>query len=293
MRKIILLFILAVEISVYVFVNPYVKTKLKRVINIKNNNVDINNVKLENYVIGVVAAEMPATFSIEALKAQAVASRTFIYEKILNSGVSYDNVTKDQGQAYITVDEMKSKWKDDFDIYFNKIKQAVNDTKGEIIVYNNEPIKAYYFSSSNGKTEDSTFVFGDKEYLKPVDSSFDSSSKEYKSEKYISKMDFKNKLGINDDAIIINNIEKNETNHISNITINNQNFSGIDIRKKLDLRSTDFNIEDEGDNIKITTRGYGHGVGMSQYGANYLASCGKSYIEIIKYYYTNVDIKKI
>ena len=293
MYKRLLLIILFVEVFLYVILNPTVNLKLKHVSFGKLNNININNVKLENYVIGVVAAEMPATFSFESLKAQAVVSRTFIYRKINDGKISYDNLTDDKGQAYITKKEMKEKWETSFNKYYARIKKAVEDTSGEIVVYNNEPIKAYYFSSSNGMTEDEKAVFGSEEYLVSVDTSFDKDSKEYEKETIFKIQEFLNKLDIKGNEVNISGIERSRTNHVISLYINSTYISGIEFRKKLGLRSTDFDIYIYDNEVKIKTKGYGHGVGMSQYGANYLASNGKNYQEIIKYFYKNVDINKI
>ena len=293
MYKRLLLIILFIEVFLYIFLGPNIKTKLRHVGFNKFNNVNIDKIKLENYVIGVVAAEMPATFSFESLKAQAVVSRTFIYRKITNGNISYDNLSDDKGQAYITKKEMKDKWKNNYEEYYLKIKRAVEDTKDEIVVYNNEPIKAYYFSSSNGMTEDSKAVFGEEEYLISVDTSFDKKSKEYEKEVIFSAKELLNKLNINSDVVNIGKIERSSTNHVISVEINSIIMSGIEFRKKLGLRSTDFDIFVNSNEVTVVTRGYGHGVGMSQYGANYLASNGKDYREIIKYFYHNVNIDKI
>lgn len=289
----LLTFIVIIELLFLFIIKPVVKMKsnYKYSINVyKTSNLD--EAKLENYVIGVVAAEMPATFSIESLKAQAVASRTFAYKKIVNSKLNYDNLTSDKGQAYISLDEMRKKWNDNFDDYYNKIAQAVLSTRGEIITFNNEVINAYYFSLSNGKTEDSSQVFGEAKYLVSVDSPWDAENSSYNKTVFISLNDFKNKLGI-DGNIEINNINRSNTNHVQSIVINNKTYDGIKFRKLFNLRSTDFEIEVNEDKIIVNTKGYGHGVGMSQHGANSLAKEGKKYDEIIKYYYQGVKISKI
>jgi len=254
---------------------------------------DINESKLENYIIGVVAAEMPASFSLEALKSQAVAARTFTYKKVIENNIDYDTLASDKGQGYITLEQMKNNWKDDFPRNYKIIKDAVLSTKGEIITYDNKPINAYYFSMSNGNTEDSKMVFGEEPYLSVVDSSWDKEISNFSVEKRITSKEFKQKLGLKCENIIIDSIKRTSTNHVEEINICDNTYSGIEFRKKLDLRSTDFDLETDKDHILITTRGYGHGVGMSQYGANYLAQEGKTYKEIIGYYYNNVSIKKI
>jgi len=292
MKNRLLFLIIVIELFSLVLIKP-IKNKVYRYSTNVFKSSNLNSEKLENYVIGVVAAEMPASFSFEALKAQAVAARTFAYNKISNHNLNYDELVNDKGQAYISVDEMKDKWKASFINNYDKISKAVLDTKGEIITYNDKPIISYYFSVSNGKTEESANVFSNQPYLLSVDSSWDINSKEYEKDKYMSKEEILNKLGINDNDLRISNIEHNSSNRIKSININGILYSGIDIKKKLGLRSTDFSFDLEENQVKIKTNGYGHGVGMSQYGANYLANQGKNYKEIIKYYYNGVNIKKL
>lgn len=292
MKNKLLFLIIVIELFSLVLIKP-IKNKVYRYSTNVFKSSNLNSEKLENYVIGVVAAEMPASFSFEALKAQAVAARTFAYNKISNNVLNYNELVKDKGQAYISVDEMKDKWKDSFANNYDKISKAVLDTKGEIITYNDKPIMSYYFSVSNGKTEESANVFSNQPYLLSVDSSWDINSKEYEKNVYMSKEEVLKKLGISDNDLKISNIEHNSSNRIKSININGILYSGIDIRKKLGLRSTDFTFDLEENQVRIKTNGYGHGVGMSQYGANYLANQGKNYKEIIKYYYNGVNIKKL
>lgn len=289
----LLTFIVIVELLFLSIVNPVVKKykEYKYSVNVYKVS-DINKAKLENYVIGVVAAEMPATFSIESLKAQAVAARTFAYKKIVNNQISFDNLDKDKGQAYISNEDMKKNWGKNYDEYYNKVSSAVLDTKGEIIMYNDDVINAYYFSISNGKTENSASVFGEANYLVSVDSSWDKNYKAYDNVSKISIDEFKNKLNINEN-IVLNEVKRSNTNHVEYIIINNKKYNGVQFRKLLNLRSTDFEIKIDNEFVYIETKGYGHGVGMSQYGANGMASEGKSYEEIIKYYYQGVKLSKI
>lgn len=286
----LLTFIVVIELMVVLLFNPVYRSnkKYKYSINTyKNSNVD--QAKLENYVIGVVAAEMPATFSLEALKAQAVAARTFAYKKITNNKLSFDNLINDKGQAYITTDKMKANWGNKYDEYYKKISDAVLLTKGEILTYNGEIINAYYFSISNGKTEDSSKVFGETEYLLSVDSSWDTTYPSYYASISIPLEEFKNKVNINND-IQIKEVKRTNSDHVEYIVINDKKIDGVSFRKLLNLRSTDFYINIEGSNVNISTKGYGHGVGMSQYGANAMADLGYRYEDILKYYYTGVKI---
>jgi stage II sporulation protein D len=263
-------------------------------INVKDDSKnEITNLLLEEYVIGVVAGEMPASFNEEALKAQAIAARSFAVNKINTTKSDFDVLKDKRSQVYITEDEMRSKWQDSFSKYYEKIKNAVLDTKGQVMKYNDEVISAYYFAMSNGMTEDVSLVFGNsKDYLKSVNSEWDKNIKNFEVTKNYSKEEFKKLLGIKDKEITIGKIEYSKTNRVNNITINNKKYKGTEIRKLLNLRSTDFKIDIK-DKITITTRGYGHGVGMSQYGANEMAKRGYKYDEILKYYYQNIIIENI
>ena len=250
---------------------------------------EIKNIELEDYIVGVVAGEMPASFNEEALKAQAIASRTYAMYKMKNSNGTYDLVTDKTNQVYITEDKMKNLWQENFDYYFEKIKKAVYDTKDLIMTYNGNVILSMYFARSNGKTEDAISVFGsNEEYLKSVDSPEESLT----SEITIGKDEFCNKLSISCNTINISNVLKSKTGRINSLNINGRTFKGTEIRTLFDLKSTDFDIIIDSE-IKFVTKGYGHGVGMSQYGANKLAQDGKNYEEILKHYYQNINIEKI
>lgn len=251
---------------------------------------NIINDSMEDYLIGVLACEMPASFNEEALKAQAVASRTYAYYlKSINKNLTNNTDT----QCYLTPDEMKQKWNEDYNMYYTKIKNAVNETSNEILKYNGKIVKSYYFALSNGYTENAEFVFNEKEdYLQSVSSLEDINNKNYEQTIIFSKEEFCEKLNIICDNINLQKIERTETNRVDSIVINNKKFKGTEIRKLLGLRSTDFEIL-VNEEIKIVTHGYGHGVGMSQYGANSLANSGYNYIDILKYYYTGVNISSI
>ena len=197
-------------------------------------------------------------------------------------------------QSYISIPEMKEKWNNDFDKYYSKVKAAVLDTKGEVMYYNDEIIKAYYFSMSNGYTEESDLVFGEeKDYLHSVKSPYEENAKNFTVVTKYKRQDICSKLDIDCTNFIINRIERSQSNRVNYITINNIRFKGTEFRKKLALRSTDFLISEQGNEIIITTKGYGHGVGMSQYGANGMAKEGYTYDEILKHYYKNVKISSI
>ena len=264
-------------------------------INVKDAKTNtVSEEELESYIVGVVGAEMPASFDEEALKAQAVAARTYALYKIKHSNKDYDVVADVSNQAYQTVEELKAKWGSDFDYYYNRIKDAVNNTKREIMTYNDEVIIAYYFAMSNGYTEDGSLVFNEqKPYLKSTDSIWeDSSLRNFVFKKEYTIDDFCQILGV-DKPIKITDIKRSSSNRVISLKINNQPFSGIDLRKKLNLRSTDMNFDLSNDKVVITTKGYGHGVGLSQYGANIMAKSGYNYKQILKHYYSGIELSKI
>jgi len=294
-KKLIYTLVILIPITIISFFfkeTNFIMQKNKQSVDKYQVNIDTTDklltVELEEYIIGVVAGEMPALFSEEALKAQAIASRTYLINH-LQTNKTITNTTDDQ--VYLTKEEMKEKWKDDYDKYYNKIKEAVTATKGLIMYYNNEPIKAYYFSTSNGYTASSISVFNEqRDYLTSVESPFDQDNSNTIE---ISKQDFCNKLDISCNQISITNIIKDNSNRISKITINNKEFKGTQVRKLLSLRSTDFTFNIKETTIEIITKGYGHGVGMSQYGANNMAKIGYTYEEILKYYYQDIKIDSI
>lgn len=258
-------------------------------VTVYRNNGKIINLELEEYVLGVVGAEMPASFNIEALKAQAILARTYALKSIKNGKKLTDMVST---QAYKDNSELQKLWKNDYTKYYEKIKKAVNETKGIVILYNNEYIDAVYHSTSNGKTENSKNVWKNSlPYLVSVDSSWDKNVKSYKKETIFEINEFCNILKLDVEEPITYEIIHNETGRVRQITINNKTFSGTEFRNLLKLRSADFEIEINDEKVKVTTYGYGHGVGMSQYGANEMAKQGYSYIQILKHYYTGVVIK--
>ena len=261
----------------------------------KNNTVE--KINLEDYLVGVVSGEVPVSFEKEAIKAQAVAARTYALKQIENhKNYEYDVKDDTSSQVYQTDEELRNKWGNNYDEYVKKIKECVKETEGEYVSYNNEVIYAFFFSTSNGKTEDNKNVFGkDLPYLKVVDSSFDESeTKNFTTVKTVSLDDFYKQLDLEkSDELNITDIVKTESGRISSIMVNGKAFTGRDFQKRLSLRSNDFTIQKNNENISITTKGFGHGVGMSQYGANALAKRHKTYDEILKYYYQGTNLQKL
>lgn len=289
MKKLILIILFLLPISICSFLLKkkavFFSEKPKHntvIINVKEKNLHLD---LEDYVVGVVAGEMPALFQDEALKAQAVAARSYVLSKEKDGNYEVSASTSDQ--VFLTSYEMKEKWQEDYDEYYNKILNAVKETTGEVLTKDNKILKAFYFSMSNGYTENSKDVFGE-DLTQSVESPFEASLSNFEIVKEFSKNELLEKLGV--DNLNIENQQISETKHTSSIIIGGKEFSGIEVRKLLNLRSTDFEIKQVGENFNIITRGYGHGVGMSQYGANELAKSGKSYKDILAYYYKNTRL---
>ncbi len=265
-----------------------------RLLNEADNTV--TEINLEDYIVGVVASEMPASFEKEALKAQAVAARTYaMNKKESRSSLNYDLIIGTKDQAYQDNRALLSKWGINFFSNYLKIREAVKDTQSLVLTYEDKIINAFYFSMSNGYTEESELVFKqDLPYLQSVDSKWDNETlNNYEYTKTFTKNDFCQSLEISCDSITIEKENRSNANRVLEISINGKTLKGTEVRSKLGLRSTDFSINIRENEIDITTKGYGHGVGMSQYGANGMAKDGFSYIEILKHYYKNIEIKKI
>ncbi len=244
--------------------------------------------ELEDYVCGVVAAEMPAEFETEALKAQAVCARTYAVKNMEERGSN--EVPYDIYQAYCSVDDMKQKWGDSFDKYYEKISSAVKATKGEIMIYENEPVLAVFHSTSAGKTENSENIWGGEvSYLKSVDSSFDENAPNFLETVSFDIDEIKEKLG--DTSFNIK--ERTEAGYVKTVVVGDIEFTGREVREMLGLRSSNFDVEIKDNKAYFTTKGFGHGAGLSQYGANFMAQNGSTYTEILNHYYTDIDLAKI
>lgn len=256
---------------------------------------EVETVDLETYVSGVVASEMPASFEKEALKAQALAARTYVTKFLSHSGDEPITDTTTH-QVYKNEDELKDIWKDEFAWKKKAIDDAVNETKGEILTYDGQPITAAFFSTSNGWTENAKDYWEeDVPYLASVESKWDEKAAPgFYYEKKIPVHEFEEKLGITLTAGEQGNIlERTPGNRIKTVEIAGKTYSGREIRESLDLRSTDFEWVLQGDEVVIKTKGFGHGVGMSQYGANGMALAGSSYKEIVQHYFSGVEITSI
>ena len=265
----------------------------------------VEELPLDTYLLGVVSAEMPANFEQEALNAQGLVARTYtIYSITHNNGKHVEaDICDDSNccQAWISKEDRMARWEEDQrDINWRKIETAVNVTAGKIITYEGEVIDAFFHSNSGGTTEAPVNVWGGTNYpyLQSVETAGEDAYSQYSSEAIFTKEEFNNKILAkhadfsidynNEDAIKI--LEYTESGRIKTIKIGNLELSGVEVRTLLGLRSANFNVTIDGDNIKFEVIGYGHGVGMSQTGADSMAKSGSNYEEIVKHFYTGVEI---
>ena len=248
---------------------------------------------LEEYLIGVVGAEMPASFPLEALKAQAVAARTYAVRHMTafgGSGCSGADICTDSGccQSYKSTEQLREKFGGEAERYMDKLRQAVYETEGEYAAYRGEPIEALYHSSAGGRTEDAQNVFSAAlPYLIGVDSPGEETAGKYAAEVTVSLGEFTNRVNKKWPAA---KLKKNRLGE--QVKVVSRYDSGRELRRLFDLNSANFTLS-IGEKVTIRTKGYGHGVGMSQYGARAMALEGAGYEEILKHYYTGVEIEKV
>lgn len=267
----------------------------------------VEEVSIDEYLYHVVSSEMPADYEIEALKAQGLVARTYTIYKILNKKHENADIC-DQStccQAWISKEDRLARWDENKrESNWQKIVDCVNATKGKIITYNNEPINAFFHANSGGTTELPVNVWeggSGLPYLQVVETSGEEGYTQYSSEveftgeelinklkeKYIDiHIDFTN----NEDLKIV---AYTDSNRVKTVKFGNHELSGVETRTLLGLKSTNFEIVKENEKIKFKVKGYGHGVGMSQTGANTLAKEGKNYEEIVKHFYIGVEISEI
>ena len=234
--------------------------------------------ELEEYVAGVVAAEMPASFPEEALKAQAVAARTYQVRQMQEAGTK--EVLYDVGQAYVTEKEQWEKWGENTSFYRAKIRKAVAETEGEIMVYDGEPILAAFHAQSAGRTEAAEHVWqAAVPYLKSVESDNGETVEVIFSEKELQE-----KFG----SAEISVVSRTDAGYVAEVQVGEKIMTGREVREALGLRSSSFSVRKEEDDFIFTVSGYGHGVGMSQHGAAELAERGMDYREILRHYYQDI-----
>lgn len=271
---------------------------------------EIRELTLPEYVRGVVAAEMPADFRLEALKAQAIAARTYLVNRINNGNLSdvpdgawiTDTVTH---QAFVTEDAMRRRWGRNFTKNIAKLNRAVNETEGLIVTYRGEPIEAVYFSTSNGHTENSEEYFSrEVPYLRSVPSPWDAKlSPKYEQTKRLSIEEVAKQLkvsaampvqgGEGDGRAFMQVLDWTEGRRIASMRVSDRVFTGREVREALDLASSQFDWKMDRDTITFRTYGYGHGVGLSQWGAEGMARQGKTAETILQYYYQGTVLSRI
>lgn len=270
----------------------------------------VEELDLEEYIMGVVASEVPANFNEEALKAQAIAARTFYMNRrnnpckdAKNKGAEICDTTN--CQVYMNKDERMSKWsRSEAEISWNKIQKAVLDTKGQVLTYDDSVLEyPQFFATSSGKTEDAKDVFSiDVPYLKSEESKGEEIAPKYKTTIEIPINEFVNKINEkyttanvkrNDLAALIKIQSYTESGSVKEIKIGNETIKGTEFRELFNLNSTNLKFDIEKNIIKINCTGYGHGVGMSQWGANVMAKNGSKCDEILKHYYSGVEIQEI
>lgn len=264
-----------------------------------------NQITFDEYLLGVVAANIPASYQMEALKAQAVIARTYALYNISilskNNSSRKTFTTSELGLSYIGLSDLEQYWGDDhYSSYFSRIENAVYATKGEVVVYENDLILPVFFNTGSGFTRNASEAWGvEIPYLVSVPSKQDVTSinylriEEYEPEELLSILNkFYTNLDIDKDNFFekVAVSERDSAGYVLKVSIDDISVSGEEFAKVLGLPSNHFYIENYEGNVRIICNGAGHGIGLSQYGANAMAENGSSYKEILKYYYTGIDI---
>ena len=260
--------------------------------------IEVKGVKekipLESYVLGVVAAEMPVTFHEEALKAQSVAARTYVLRDTNYGQKPIDKTVLKQ--VYVSEEDRKKKWGDSFQQYEDKLKKVIAATEGEIIVYKDQLITAMFFSSSNGQTESAENYSGNTiPYLVSVPSKSEELFAPNRTKQFeFTHGEWSKAFNMKWTATIPKtfHIKKTDTNRVESVQMNGKTWTGREVRTLLGLPSTDFAVTFQSDKVVVDTVGYGHGVGMSQYGAEVLANDSMLATDILLHYYKGTEIKK-
>ncbi len=259
---------------------------------------NITEISLREYLIGVIFAEIGPLYNEEAIKAQVIASHTVLEYTKSNGGELNGADISDSSQThqgYLSTAEQQTKWGDDYAVYRQKVEKCVDEVLPLMIYYDNSPIAAAFFAVSNGKTENASDVWGGSlPYLVSVNSDYDKLSPSFSSTETVDRESFLETIeenGGTDFENIIGETARTETGMVKTVTLCGKVFKGTEIRKLFSLKSSTFTVEEKGSDVVFTVSGYGHGVGMSQYGANYMASQGFTYKEILNHYYPNTQIK--
>ena len=260
---------------------------------------------MADYLIGVVAAEMPASFEPEALKAQAVAARTYILDRAAHPVDAHRDaaVCSDPSCccAYVSEDEMRENWGRDYRKNLRRIRTAVRETDGQRLTYEGEPIRAVFHSCSGGQTEASAALWGAVPYLVSVESPETAADVPgYETTVTLSPGEVRRALEAqgqapslpDDPAAWLGDVKTDASGRVETIVIGGQTLSGAEARACFSLRSAAFTAEYADGAFVFHVTGSGHGVGMSQYGANVLAKQGDSYAEILEHYYPGAELKQ-
>jgi len=305
----VLLLALGLPWVVHQFMEPRVQQGGTIVRLYRHETGTVELISLEDYVTGVVAAEMPALFPEEALKAQAVAARTYIVKRMVAGGV-VNNYHKgadtcdepSHAQAFLTTETMKERWGTlKYYQYYYKIRMAVDDTASQIITYQGQPIDPVFHAACGGRTENAEDVWKFAvPYLRSVTCPYETDPEPVR-QLAISRDQVAEALNVDLDAVAVSTnqnqliqvVESTTTGRPKTLLIGDRRLSASEIRQKLGLRSTNFTWQFKDDEVVFETVGYGHGVGMCQYGACGLAVHGYDYKKIINHYYTGVQINNI
>ncbi|MEA1959845.1 MAG: stage II sporulation protein D [Bacillota bacterium] len=282
---------------------------------IRNNQADKNNLEpfislylhqssstinltLENYIIGAVTAEMPLSFEMEALKAQAVCARTYAIRKIIEDHDYPEDADLSDNiatcQAFITIEHYKQRNPSCPTELLEHVKEAVRLTRGEIILYDSKPADTVYHSCCGGRTASAEESWGNPVlYLQSVPCEYCSASAHFLKEQTFSVSSFASCLNLSEEIENIGVVSQTESGRTKKIKVNNKTLQAFKVRAQLGLPSTWMEFSRRNGAIIVQTRGYGHGVGMCQYGANGMAKKGYSYREILNHYYQDIDFYKI
>ncbi len=263
---------------------------------------NILQVPMQEYLCGVVLCEMPATFNLEAMKAQAVAARTFTCRQVGKGKHPQADVCSSSAccQAWASDVQLQDKLGESFDSAHEKAHKAVMATHDEVLVYDGALIEATYFSCAGGRTEPAVAVWGsDVPYLQAVDSYGEEDALRYESEVVCTLDEFCTSLE-NQGAVLaecpsewVGEIVRSDGGGVQSVVLGGKSFTGMQVRSLFGLNSTKFDITIGRDAVTFSVLGFGHGVGMSQYGADYMAEQGYSYRTILPYYYKGAEIKRL
>ena len=250
---------------------------------------------MDRYLVGVVLAEMPALFEVEALKAQAVVARTYAWKAGITGGKHDDGSVCGEPsccQGYLSEEAYLPQGGSARNV--EKIRSAVQATSGEILTFEGQPIEATYFSCSGGRTEDAASVWGaDFPYLQSVDSPGEEQADHYRDEMEFSISELETLLQISLGEVPVEQISYTEGGGVRSAVMGGKEFSGTQLRALLGLKSTAFSVERREGTVVFLTRGYGHRVGMSQYGADAMAVAGSTYEEILSHYYSGTELTRL